>query len=82
MSQSRGNLQTDGRTDGQTLFHRTLPTETGSSITDKVNLMVKTGELTSTLFVLTLDKEGKIAYIFFTLLFEASKGLEGLHKTF
>ena len=29
MSQSRENLRTDGRTDGQTLFYRTLPAEAG-----------------------------------------------------
>ena len=29
MSQFRENLQTDGRTDGQTLFYRTLPAEAG-----------------------------------------------------
>ena len=29
MSQSRENLQTDGRVDGQTLFYETLPTEDG-----------------------------------------------------
>ena len=29
MSQSRENLRTDGRMDGQTLFYRTLPGEAG-----------------------------------------------------
>ena len=32
MSQSRENLQTDGRTDGQTLFYRTFPAEVGGPI--------------------------------------------------
>ena len=32
--QSRENLWTDGRTDGQALFYRTLPAETGGPIKD------------------------------------------------
>ena len=33
MRQSRENLQTDGRMDGQTLFYKTLPAEDGGSAT-------------------------------------------------
>ena len=32
MSQSQENLRTDGRTDGQTLFYRTLPAEAGDPV--------------------------------------------------
>ena len=33
MSQSRENVWMDGRTDGQTVFYRTLPAETGGPTT-------------------------------------------------
>ena len=36
MSQSRENLQTDGRTDGQTLFHRILLAEARGPIRDPI----------------------------------------------
>ena len=36
MSQSQESLQTDERTDGQTLFHRTLPTKARGPIRDPI----------------------------------------------
>ena len=49
MSQSRKNLRTDGKTDGEILFYRTLPAKTGGPKTElnedkilkKNNLLLK-----------------------------------------
>ena len=42
MSQSWENLRTDGRTDGRTIFYRTLPAEAGSQIKQKEDLNCNT----------------------------------------
>ena len=44
MSQFRENLQTDGRTDGQTLFYRTLPAEAGGPTSHAIEVGITNQE--------------------------------------